>query len=321
MRQLANAMYRRLWLAVILFLLVVPGARAENSAGGVLFFPDQAARPENDVFDVEAGQEVEVCIRINPKFHPLLNRLVSESTGFRLVLEDNKTPPNAIMVQEESKKGVLPPGADGCYSSRFKIPPLTEEGIYQVADLLFKVPGRGYLSIHQLLYDFSQADELNVKNPKSDEEKPSLVEISTLQEKTRRLGKYYDFFKIEVKQDFTFNETGSGLEPKSLKVWYQLLENGERTGIYLAQCRPAFRKKQTFHCDLQLTRPQYQWDLSQLSLQLDSLSVEDKAGNRLYLQGAEEFKKVSPSTPIQFNFSEEEPGVPRHNPHINRMRP
>lgn len=313
-------MYKKNFFIVVLILAWSTGVWAQNPKGAILFFPDQQPRPEKDQFEVRAGQEVEVCVKLEIRSHPLLQTLSTNTTGFRLVLEDEKTPPNAIVIQEELKKDYLKPDARGCYVSRFQVPPLTEAGVYQAADLLFQVPGRGYLSIHQMLYEFSQADELRVVNPESDSDKPSLIQISTLQEKTQRIGKFYDFYKIEVKQDFAFGETGSGLAPESLKIYYRLLENGERTGIYQADCRRAFKEKTKFHCKLELTRPQYQWELSQLTLQLESIYLQDKAGNQLVLADQELFKKASPQTPVQFDFEKKTPGVPRNNPNINRLQ-
>jgi hypothetical protein len=300
-------MYKKNFLILILLLLCARTAWAQNSKGEILFFPDQQPRPANDRFEVKAGQEVEVCIKVEAKAHPLLEEVTTKTTGFRLVLEDNQTPPNAIVIQEEPKKNYLTTDARGCYVSRFKVPLLTAEGVYQAADLLFKLPGRGFVSIHQLLYDFSQADELLVHNPSSDTVKPSLVQISTLQQQVKKIARSFDFYKINVKQEFTFEETGSGLDPQTLKIYYKLLENGERTGIYLTQCHKFFKKKNKFECKLELTRPQYQWEMNRLALQLDSIYLKDKAGNQLVLEDQAAFKKAAGETPIEFDFEKKVP--------------
>jgi hypothetical protein len=222
-------------------------------------------------------------------------------------LEDDKTPPNAIIIQEEPKKNYLTPDERGCYVSHFQVPPLTEEGIYQTADLLFKLPGRGFLSIHQILYEFGKADELVVHNPLSDTKEPSLLQISTLQQQTKKISRSFDFYKIKVKQDFTFEETGSGIARETLKIYYKLFENGERSGIYAAQCHKFFKEKNRFQCQLELTRPHYQWEQNSLSLQLDSIYLKDKAGNQLVLQDQTAFLQAAGQTPIQFNFERKTP--------------
>jgi hypothetical protein len=314
-------MYKRSFILILFLLLFTAVAQGQEFKGAILFFPDQASRPPNDQFEVKAGHQVDVCVQIQFQNHPLLQSLLANPTGFRLILEDEKVPPNAIIIQEEPKKNFLKPDSRGCYFSRFKVPPLTEEGVYQVADLLFKFPGRGYLSIHQLLYDFSKADELKVINPSADTEKPILLEISTFQEQTRRIAKAFDFYKIKVKQDFTFEEKGSGLAPGTLKIYYRLMEDGERTGIYQTQCKKYFKQKNKFHCELELTRPRFQWEQSHLILELDSIYLEDKAGNQLVLSDPETFKKAAAETPIRFEFRQKNSGLPKNNsagPLINR---
>jgi hypothetical protein len=305
-------MYKKNFILFLLMMLWSVPAWTQSFNGSILFFPDRQPRPQNDQFEVKAGEQVDVCIRIETQKHPLLEHLLGKTVGFRLVLEDEKVPPNAIIVQEEPKKTYLLPDARGCYASRFQVPPLADEGVYQAADLLFKVPGRGYLSVHQLLYDFSHADEIKVINPAGDKESPALLQIGTMQDQTRRIGRFFDFFKIQVKQDFTFQETGSGLAPESLKVYYRLFENDERTGIYQAKCHKYFKNKNRFNCKLELTRPQYQWDKSRLSLQLESVYLEDKAGNRLVLSDSKVFQKAAGETPIQFNFQQKNLGAPNH---------
>lgn len=292
--------------------------------GAILFFPDKSPRPSNDRFPVEAGQEVEVCILLETTKSPLLDRIVKNTTGFRLILEDNKVPPDAILVERERKKARIKPDDQGCYRTTFRIPTYTDTGIYQVADLLFKVSGRGYISVHQLLFGFSQADELEVSNPDTDAKEPTLIAIGTLQEDLKTIGKAFDFLKIKVKQEFTFNDPESGLEPKTLRVFYQLLDNGERTGIHEAKCRTYFLKKAKFVCQLEITRPNYEWELGRLALVLESIYLKDKAGNMLVLQDPDLFKKAAGDTPVKFEFRDKDPGVPRknrfRNRHPNRLR-
>ena len=308
-------MYKKIFLLVLLLCCGSRGLWAQDSKGAILFFPNQQPRPVNDRFEVKVGQDVDVCVKIEAQNHPLLQEITDKTTGFRLVLEDDKVPPNAIVIQEEPKKALLTPDANGCYMSHFQIPPLTEEGVYQAADLLFKIPGRGFISIHQILYEFSKADELLVHNPASDTKEPTLVQISSLQQQTKRISKSFDYYKIKVKQDFTFEETGSGIDRDTIKIFYKLFENGERTGIYAADCHKFSKEKNKFECQLELMRPQYQWEMNSLALQLDSIYLKDKAGNQLVLQGQDAFLKAAGDTPIEFHF---EKNVPETSPQATK---
>jgi len=200
-----------------------------SSGGGeILFFPANPERPADEQFTVQPGEKVPVCIRLVGLDYPIVNKIQKRATGFKLILEDDQSPPNQIVFSKEAPNGLLSRNAQGCYEGTFRIPRLTSEGIYQVANLLFQGAGKNFYSIRELLYEFKKAEELNVKNEKSDLKGPQLEQIYSHHKPIRRISRSGQFMKIEVQQFFLFSDDTSGLDTKTLKVFYQLTENGVR---------------------------------------------------------------------------------------------
>ncbi|MDX1387389.1 MAG: hypothetical protein R3257_07340, partial [bacterium] len=261
-----------------------------------------APRPANDRFEVKAGEEVPLCLKLEAKGSPLIKRIQEEATAFRLILEDSQEPPNAMTVRVGDEKKPLKPDAQGCYRGFFVIPPQVNEGVYQVANLLFRTRRRNYVGLQQVLYNFSKADELKVENPNADNEAPKLIGISSFQKSLGKLDGVGNFEDIKVKQNFTFDKEGSGVEPKSLKVYYALIEEGQQVSIHQAECKRIRRRDWNFQCKLHLLRPDWQWEASHVSLVLQSIYVKDKAGNLLVLQEPAVLKEAAKDTPIRFDF-------------------
>ena len=293
-------------------------------AGKVIFFPDDPKRPADDRFAVKAGELVEVCVQINPEYSPVFKELQKIAYSFRLVLEDDKTPPSAIVINGGDKKNPIVLDPQGCYRTSFQIPPQTNEGVYQVADLLFNTRLRNYLSVHQNLFDFTQADELKVSNEKTDSDRPELIKIGSDQDEVKQIGKHFGFLKIQVTQFFTFQDDGSGIAPKTLRVFYLLKENGQGANIHEAKCKKRMGKKGVFRCRVNLLRPEYEWEMAHLSLELESIYLKDKLGNLLVLNDSKMFSEKADGTPVKFVFQGMDPGVPRKikykNQHPNRLR-
>lgn len=293
-------------------------------AGQVIFFPDNTNRPSDDRFNVKAGEIVEVCLKINPDYSPVFQEIIKTALSFRMVLEDDKTPPSSIVINGGDKKNPLVLDAKGCFRSSFQIPPETNSGIYQVADLFFDTRVRNFISVNQSLYDFSQADELKVENDREDSTPPELLKIGSFQNEIQPIGKNFGFLKIQVTQYFTFKDEGSGLMPKTLKVFYLLSENDQGVNIYPAQCKKRMGEKGVFRCRVKLLRPEFEWERTRLSLELESIYINDKAGNLLILKNPETFLEKAEGTPTKFIFEGMDPGVPRKikykNRHPNRLK-
>lgn len=288
---------------------VTLSARELWGGGEVWFFPDQSPRPADDRFEVVAGQEVPFCLKLRAKGSPLIKRIQEEATGFRLILEDNQTPPNVMSISIGDEKTPLIPDEQGCYRGKFEIPLQIDQGIYQVANLFFRTRRRNYVGLKQILYNFSQADELNVTNPNEDKKAPKLIRISTYQKSLGKLDGVGSFEDIKIKQDFAFEEEGSGVAPESLRVYYALLEEGQQVSIHQADCKRIRRRNWNYKCQLHLLRPDWQWEASRVSLVLQSIYVQDKAGNLMVLQEPAVFKEAAKGSPIRFDF----------RPDVNRL--
>lgn len=300
---------------------------APLGGGAVIFFPEETKRPEDERFIVDAGRSVPVCLKLNPLHSPYLQQSLEEAWGFEIILEDNETPPNKLIVKfgptlkeikraRKSRKDPFYPDENGCYLTEFVVPELTRPGIYQVADLLVKTRIQDYLSLRQVLFQFTQADELDVKNPDLDQKVPELIEISSFKEQAQRLGSYGEFLRLKLEQTFFIKEEGSGAKPESLQVLYALREEGSNTSVYPAKCKRIVRTRWKFTCRLQVTRPRWQWQDSRVALVLDSIKLEDKVGNAITLKDPKAFLEKAKEEPLLFEYE----GI-RYGPTYTPPRP
>jgi len=299
------------WAFILLLLsLVAPinGAQAEppqldtSGYGGVFFFPEKGQRPKDDRFKVRAGEEVSVCIKLSSRKSEILQEVKNQATGFQLILEDNKDPPNSIVVEDSGEDSRLSEGTRGCYITEFEIPVQTAPGIYQVANFLIRLQNDSFYSIREYLYEFSHADELEVENPSKDLEPPKLVMISSLEPKVKKIKKRSTLASIKIKQSFRFEEEASGIDRKSLRVFYRLYEEGRVKGVFEAKCKNIWGWDNRFRCRLVLRRPNLQWALRDLSLELESIYIKDKAGNLLSIPEPKNTPEVDKVGPLRFEF-------------------
>lgn len=305
--------------------------RQPFGGGSLLFFPEESKRPEDERFEVEAGTWVPVCLKLNPLKSPFLQETLSEAIGFELILEDSETPPNQLKIQfgptekeikkaRKAGKDPYEPDDSGCYRTQFTIPNYTDPGVYQVADLLVKTRLSDYVSLKQVLLQFSKAEELDIKNPDLDQKAPELLEISSFKDQAQKLGKYGEFVRLKLAQTFIVSEEESGVKPQTLQVWYALQEEGKTTSIYPAQCKRVVHTRWKFTCKLQVTRPLWQWKDARLGLVLETIRLEDKAGNAIKIQDPKAFAQKAQEEPILFEYEGVRPGPEYSPPHQNRYQ-
>lgn len=285
--------------------LVLPHTEGEakKNYGELVFFPGVETRPSEDRHLVNSGQSVEVCIKLGEQVPAYLESLKKYAVGFRLILEDNQEPPHVLTVAWGDWLKWLRPDAQGCYSGQFQIPATAKSGLYQVADLLIATNDYNYYSLRDVLYDFSQVDELQIKNPSDDLEAPSLIAISTYNSQKGMLKMGGGVLRAKIQQIFAFKDEGSGIDKKSVRVFYQLRVDGDSKGFKEAKCKR--RPQGDFMCTLELREPFFEWSLREVSFELSSIRLQDKAGNLTVLQDSALFAQKAAGSPICFDFTRE----------------
>ena len=282
---------------------------ASDGGGKLLFFPERADRPEEDRFEVKAGDVVPYCIQVDLEASPVLKRIREEAVQVRLVLENQQDPPDLLLIELGNAEDPIKPGENGCYEGSFRIPKQARGGRYQVADFLVKTRRANFVSLRQLLFQFSAADELQVENPNFDDSAPRLLAIETLEKGVQKLDNSGDFIRLLIHQTFRFNDEKGEVDTKTLRVYYALLEDGQQVSIHQANCKKEARTHTDFVCAVKLLRPYWHWELRSLQLVLESIYVQDKAGNGLVIQSSEDLKKIAGNTPIRFEFKPDGPGI------------
>ncbi len=249
----------------------------KGGAGELWFFPMQSERPENDRHSIHAGDRAPLCLRLHSQTS-LIAQLKPQITGVQLILEDEEMPPNSFKIEIGNGKSYIKEGPGTCYLSFFRVPRQIKPGIYRIADLFLRDRDKNFISLREYLYEFSQADELEVLPPEKPVEEVELLEIRGFNFDPRRQIEYTNNVVVRAKQIFIFSGDKDELKKDALSVYYQLKEDEDSKGIYEAKCKPRVRTKNQFYCELRIMRPKDQWALRQIELQLNSLYLKDKTG-------------------------------------------
>lgn len=273
----------------------------KKDVGEILFFPGAESRPSNDRYSVTSGQTVEVCVRLTDQAPEFIQKLKKYAVGFRLIMEDNQEPPLILTVAWGDWLKWLRPDEQGCMRGSFQIPPTTKSSVYQVSDLLLATNDHNYYSLREYLYDFGQVDEFEVKNPADDLQAPALVGITTFSNPQNILKMSSGVLRAKIQQLFKFKDQGSGINKKSLRVFYQLDVDGEKQGIKEARCKKWQQEKYT--CTLVLREPYFEWSLREVVLSLSSIHLKDRAGNLTVLSDAKLFAEKGGAAAVRFEFS------------------
>jgi hypothetical protein len=294
---------------------VFSGAETEPAAenleeglvfGKIIFFPDKTSRPANDRHQVKVGEMVPVCIQLEGRNSPFIEELKEKTIGFRLILEDNSEPPHVLRIIVGNLFELMKPDDRGCFNASYKIPENTKKAVYQVADLLWATKENRYFSLRSHLYQFSQADELEVENPQEDIEPPQLIKISTKQTQLQGLKRSSAVLKATVEEKFYFQEGQSEIDWDTLRISYKFYLNQKFQKSQLAQCK-INKKKKECRCQVETISPIDAWALNEVSYYLDSVTLQDKPGNLLKVEDPKELKEKSGANPIQFVFKLEKP--------------
>lgn len=296
------------WLAAV---SVPAGFAAETAGAGngdIYFTTVSGTRPPEGRHSVAPGDKIGVCLKLREQNIPLFQNMDKGAIGYRLVLEDNQDPPHVLIIAPGNRLELMKPDADGCLAGEFQIPANVVSGVYQVADLLLAFNDQSYYSLRDYLYDFTQVDELDVKNPASDTTPPRLIAITKYPHWTHKVKVSKIQFKISLGQVFQFEETGSGIDKDSIRVRYRITLDGETRGYATARCKA--RPHQSFNCKVELVRPVVEWSARDVGLALDSISLQDKAGNRLVLDEAGEWEAQAHGLPTAFDFPPQDPKGP-----------
>jgi hypothetical protein len=235
-----------------------------------------------------------------------LKELKKSAVGFRLIMEDNQEPPNVLTLAWGNWLQWLKPDAQGCFPGKAQISPEIRSGIYQVSDLLLGTSDHRYYSIRDYLYDFSQVDELEIHNPRDDLKAPSLTQIAIFGPKSHPMKYGGGVLSLRVQQLFTFQDKESGIDKKTLRVFYNLEVDGEDRGYKEAKCQAKNKNKEEFRCTLELREPYFEWSLRHVVLDLDSIYLKDKAGNQFILDDPKLFAEKAQGTPVSFEFFRED---------------
>jgi len=280
-----------------------------DKLGEIIFFPGAESRPSEDRHPVVSGQYVDVCVKLNDRIPESLKLLKKYTVGFRLIMEDNQDPPQVLTVAWGDWLQWLKPDAQGCYSGRFQIPPTTKSSVYQVADLLIATNDYNYYSLREYLFDFSQVDELEVKNPTDDLKPPALSAISSYNDPKGRFKLEGGVARAKIEQIFEFLDEGTGIDKKSLRVFYQLKVDDNSQGFKEAKCRK--RSGGDFLCKLDWREPFFEWSLRQVVFELSQIRIRDKAGNLTLLEDPQLFAEKAGANPVRFEFSREKTYKPK----------
>src|SRR5262245_3507665 len=106
-------------------------APAESAPSGqfgeILFTPKAESQPSEslpseDRHTVNAGQTVQVCVRLSKEASPYLKTLSDKTMGLRLILEDSSEPPHQLVMVMGNRVKAMQPDLQGCYGGEWKIP-------------------------------------------------------------------------------------------------------------------------------------------------------------------------------------------------------
>ena len=278
----------------------------ESVSGEIIFFPDEKTRPKEGRFQVTTGQAIPVCLKINSDDSSSIKKLKEHSIGFRIVMEDSNDPPQVLTVAVGNHLAKMKPNDQGCFQGTFTIPISTKSSTYQISDLLLAQTDQSYYSLRDYLYSFTQADELEVKNPKEDSKAPQLVQILSKGSPTGVLKVVSGFIKIELKQIFIFQDLESGIDKDSPQIFYDLLVDGQMISLQEANCRSK-RPQGKFICGVRVGDAKKDWGLRKVGLKLNSVQVKDLAGNELILNDPKALADIAKDVPIEFEFFHSKP--------------
>lgn len=297
-----------------------PESRPTGPYGEILFFPEDSQRPVDERHRVTAGQKIDLCIRLSANASAFLDQLQENAIGFQLLMEDSAVPPHRMTIVVGNRLFRLKPDGQACFGGDWSIPATTAPGVYQVSDLFWATSSQSYYSLRRYLFEFSRVEELEVQNPKVDQEPPKLLGFRTYKKAPQPMAYDAGVLKIKLEQAFEIVDGGSGIDRSSLRVTYRLGVGNNRSSLEDARCRRV-QQTQRYRCVLTLAAPDFFWNANPIRLSLDSLSVRDKAGNRLWLQGEEAFKAISPESEQSFEFHRKKKWKDRHDRDLQREPP
>lgn len=269
--------------------------------GSIVFFPNTESRPSDERFEVEAGQEVPVCVKLSGQASVYVDKLASKTIGYLLILEDNSDPPQRLAMTIGNRLHRLKPNAEGCFQGTWRLPETVKTGIYQVSDLLWAASDESFYSLRNYLYEFSRVEELQVTNPKSDANAPQLKRIVTYKKPPYRAQYYAGVLRIRFEQGFEFEDAESSVDKDSLSVFYRVEVDGTTVDVLESKCKK-IPQTHRFRCLLDVANPEILWGLNKVTLNLESIAISDEAGNRLQLKGAEEIQAQVPDAVVKAEF-------------------
>jgi len=280
----------------------VPESVPTADYGQVLFFANTESRPTDERFKVKVGDEVPVCVKLSPNASAYVDKLRDRAIGFLLVMEDSAEPPHRLSIPFGNRLKRLKAGPDGCMGGTWKVPTNTFPGVYQVSDLFWTQIDQSFYSLRNYLYEFSKVEELEVINPKADAEAPKLLGIETFKKSPIPMEYYSGVLRVRVEQIFEIEDKESGLNKKTLRVFYRVDVDGTTVDLLNAKCGSVAQTNRKFRCVLKATNPEIMWGLNQVKLTLQSVSIEDQAGNRLLLEGEDAIKALLPKAETSFLY-------------------
>ncbi len=275
--------------------------------GQVLFFANTESRPSDERFKVKVGDEVPVCVKLSAKASAYVDKLRDRAIGYMLVLEDSADPPHRLSITFGNRLDRLKPAPNGCMGGMWKVPANTTPGVYQVSDLFWTEVDQSFYSLRNYLFEFSKVEELEISNPKADGEAPKLLGIETFKKSPQTMQNYSGVLAVKAEQIFEFEDKASGLNKKTLTVFYQVDVDGTTVDMLNAKCSGVPQTNRKFRCVLKVANPEILWGMNQVRLALNSISIEDQAGNRLVLKGEDEIKAQAPKAETSILYVRKKP--------------
>lgn len=286
--------------------LATPAAELENPSSGaygsIVFFPASESRPSDERFKVQAGQEIPVCIKLSAKASAYLDKLSAKAIGYLIILEDASTPPKRLSMAIGNRLHRLKADSSGCFNGDWTIPDTAQPGVYQVSDLFWAASDESFYSLRNYLYEFQRVEELEVQNPRIDPEAPKLKKVVTYKQPPYKMQFYSGVLRIRFEQGFEFEDPISGLDKKSLRVFYRAEVDGTTVDLLEAKCKPVPQSKR-MRCMMDIANPEILWGLNKVTLHLQSLSIRDKAGNHLILEDTKAILEQAPGSIVAVEFS------------------
>jgi hypothetical protein len=296
-------------------LTAAPETAPLSHNGDIYFSTQTGERPPEGRHLVAPGQEITVCLKLRSDL-PLFQKLEQGAIGYRLILEDQEVPPHILTIAPGNRLKLMKRDAEGCFSGSYRLPATVPSGLFQVADLLLAYEDQSYYSLRDYLYGFSQVDELEVNNPQTDHSPPRLVKISNLPVSSKKVRVSRVQTRIGFGQIFIFADEGTGIDAASLKVRYRIALDGQVKGYTLAKCRFS-QPHDRFTCKVQLVRPVEEWGVRTVRIDLDGITLADKAGNKLVSNDPAEWEAPATGALISFEFP---PQFPRTLPQRDELK-